>query len=62
MPSKKHRPEEVIGKLREAEVVLAQGATTARGKVEWFQGRRQHLLESGAWVRTPHLIGAARTS
>lgn len=28
MPSKKHRPEEIIGKLREAEVVLAQGATT----------------------------------
>ena len=24
MPSKKHRPEEIIGKLREAEVVLAQ--------------------------------------
>lgn len=23
MPSKKHRPEEIIGKLREAEVVLA---------------------------------------
>ena len=29
MPAKKHRPEEVIGKLREAELVLAQGATTA---------------------------------
>ena len=29
MPSKKYRPEEIIGKLREAEVVLAQGATTA---------------------------------
>ena len=29
MPRKKHRPEEIIGKLREAEVVLAQGATTA---------------------------------
>ena len=29
MPSKKHRPEEIIGKLREAEVVLAQGTTTA---------------------------------
>jgi putative transposase len=28
MPSKKHRPEEIIGKLREAQVVLAQGATT----------------------------------
>ena len=29
MPSKKHQPEEIIGKLREAEIVLAQGATTA---------------------------------
>ena len=29
MPSKKHRPEEIIGKLREAEIVLAQGASTA---------------------------------
>ena len=29
MPAKKDRPEEIIGKLREAEVVLAQGATTA---------------------------------
>lgn len=28
MPSKKHKPEEVIGKLREAEIVLAQGGTT----------------------------------
>ena len=29
MPSKKHRPEEIIGKLREVEIVLAQGASTA---------------------------------
>ena len=29
MPSKKHRPEEIIGKLREAEVVLAQGLASA---------------------------------
>ena len=27
--ARKHKPEEIIGKLREAEVVLAQGATTA---------------------------------
>lgn len=25
MPSKKHKPEEIIGKLREVEIVLAQG-------------------------------------
>ena len=27
--SRKHKPEEVIGKLREAEIVLAQGGTVA---------------------------------
>jgi putative transposase len=27
MPFKKHRPEEIIGKLREAEIALAQGAS-----------------------------------
>ena len=31
MPSKKHKPEEVIGKLREVEIVLGQGGTTAEG-------------------------------
>jgi transposase-like protein len=29
MPSKKHKPEEIIGKQREVEIVLAQGASTA---------------------------------
>lgn len=29
MPSKKRKPEEIIGKLREVEIVLAQGASTA---------------------------------
>ena len=29
MPFKKHTPEEIIGKLREAEIELAQGGTTA---------------------------------
>ena len=27
--SRKHKPEEIIGKLREAEIVLAQGGTVA---------------------------------
>jgi transposase-like protein len=27
MPFKKHKPEEIIGKLREAEIALAQGAS-----------------------------------
>ena len=29
MPFKKHKPEEIVGKLREVEIVLAQGASTA---------------------------------
>jgi putative transposase len=29
MPFKKHTPEEIIGKLSEAGIVLAQGGTTA---------------------------------
>ena len=29
MPLKKHKPEEIIGKLREVEIVLGQGGTTA---------------------------------
>ena len=28
---KRHKPEEIIGKLREAEMVLAQGGTTVEG-------------------------------
>jgi transposase-like protein len=29
MPAKKHKPEEIIGKLRDVEIVLGQGGTTA---------------------------------
>ena len=29
MPSRKHKPEEIIGKLREVEIVLGQGGTAA---------------------------------
>ena len=43
MPSKKHQPEEVIGKPREAEIVLAQGAPAAeacrRGRCSVTGGR-----------------------
>jgi len=30
MPSKKHKPEEIIGELREVEIMLGQGGTTAK--------------------------------
>jgi putative transposase len=29
MPARKHKPEEIIGKLREVEIMLGQGGTTA---------------------------------
>jgi transposase-like protein len=29
MPAKKHKPEEIIGKLREVEIMLGQGGTPA---------------------------------
>lgn len=30
MPSKKHKPEEIIGKLREAEIALAAGRSSGQ--------------------------------
>lgn len=35
MPFKKHKPEEIIGKLREVEIVLAQGESTI--SLQWGQ-------------------------
>ena len=40
MPLKKHRPEEIIGKLREAEIVLAQGGSAAEASQCIAHGRR----------------------
>ena len=47
---KKHGPEEIIGKLREAEIILAQGGTTG-GCVSLDQGQRADLLSlaQGIW-------------
>ncbi|WP_288806538.1 hypothetical protein [uncultured Novosphingobium sp.] len=33
MPSKKHKPEEIIGKLRDVEIVLAQGSRPPKREV-----------------------------
>ena len=41
MPFKKHKPEEIIGKLREAEIVLAQGASTPARRA----AQRRNLLQ-----------------
>ncbi len=53
MPSKKHKPEEIIGKLREAEIVLAQGGTTAEGGVSRMRTRlwRTQRAQPDASVR-----------
>ncbi len=44
MPSKKHKPEEIIGKLREAEIVLAQGASTAEACRPLLSGPKSMLF------------------
>lgn len=54
MPSKKHRPEEIIGKLREAEVVLAQGATTA-------EARRRIAVSEQTYYRWRKEYGGLKT-
>jgi hypothetical protein len=50
MPAKKHKPEEIIGKLREVEIMLGQGGTTAKAC------RRIAVSE-----HTPAFAGAAST-
>lgn len=50
MPFKKHTPEEIIGKLRKAEIVLAQGGTTADGVSPVIHQRTDLLsLAQGIW-------------
>jgi len=56
MPSKKHKPEEIIGKLREAEIVLAHGA--ASHAVDLCLGARPDRRRSG--TRRGLNKGAAR--
>ena len=51
MPAKKHKPEEIIGKLREVEIVLGQGGTTAEAC------RRIAVSE-----QTPAFAGAGSTT
>ena len=50
IPSRKHTPDEIIGKLREAEIVLAEGGPTAEGFPPIFD-QRLGLLSSaqGIW-------------
>ncbi len=55
MPFKKHTPEEIIGKLREAEIVLAQGGTTTICENE-VQLETQRLLDRSYVVVTQRLL------
>ena len=49
-PRKRHTPEQVINKLREAEVALGQGEHSSRGQtLDW--GHRTDLLPVAQWVR-----------
>jgi transposase-like protein len=54
MPSKKHKPEEIVGKLREVEIVLAQGGTTA-------EGCRRIAVTEQAYYRWPQEYGGLKT-
>ena len=47
MPTKKHTPEEIIGKLREAEIVIGQDGTTLDACMALMVARKlrhQHVL------------------
>lgn len=43
MPSKKHKPEEIIGKLREVEIVLAHRRRTSR----WRDAMKTRRINTG---------------
>jgi putative transposase len=45
MPAKKHKPKEIIGKLREVEIVLGQVGTTAEVAVSeqtYYRWRKEY--------------------
>ncbi len=43
---KRHKPEEVIAKLRQVDVMTSQGTTVADAARDW--GHRGHLTHAGA--------------
>jgi hypothetical protein len=49
MPFKKHKPEEIIGKLREAEIVLAQGGSTAEACRRIAVSEQTYYRGQGIW-------------
>lgn len=63
MPSKKHKAEEIIGNLREVEIVLAQGALIAEARRRIAVSEQPAFwrglsLAQGVW-RREHGSGAA---
>jgi SRSO17 transposase len=49
MPAKKHKPEVIIGKLREVEIMLGQGGTTAEAAGDSEPWRQQAILGRSRW-------------
>lgn len=54
LPFKKHKPKEIIGKLREVEIVLAQGASTA-------EARRRIAVSEQTYYRWRKEYGGLKT-
>ena len=50
MSRKHYTPEQIIGKLREAEVALAQGRRRARFAVPWVLLNRPSIAGAGSMV------------
>ena len=54
IPAKKHKPEEIIGKLRGVEIVLGQGGTTA-------EARRRIAVSEQTYYRWHKEYGGLKT-
>jgi hypothetical protein len=51
VPSNEHKPEEIIGKLREVEIVLSQGGTTAEAR-RWISVNEQTYYQKVPRLRS----------
>jgi putative transposase len=49
MPAKKHKPEEITGKLREFEIMLGQGGTTAEACRRIAVSEQTNYRWQGIW-------------
>ena len=60
MPGRKHRPEQIIGKLRQAEILLAEGATVPQvcrtlevTEQTYYRWRQEYGGMQGSQARRP---------